>query len=190
MTLTDGEMLILLMLCDIYISAGIKGEIDPIFIKKALLDGHLWSLRWKYPSIIGGNRAEDPSVVLEAFSILVMWSDMHRAYARLAKDEQERVMLEAKDTDDKFAFAGFGVDNEKEHLSVAIFMVEQLGLFSELKNSDMYSELGRLDGYRLMLAIYSPISKDLGSNLLSAEDLIVIFKTRDGKGTGEGVGWH
>src|SRR5260370_31721904 len=69
--LSDGEKLIILMLCELYEHLKVKREIDPTFVASAIRGGHLWSLDWEYPGIFDGHE-DNKTTVHEVIDILDM----------------------------------------------------------------------------------------------------------------------
>jgi hypothetical protein len=89
MNLTDGEKLILLMLCDIQKSLNVKGSLDIDALRSSLLD----DLK---DYALGSNETQRAtpdreSVTREVSEILDMWSAIERGYKRLTVDEKREV---------------------------------------------------------------------------------------------------
>jgi uncharacterized protein YfbU (UPF0304 family) len=177
MKLSDGEKLIILMLSEIYEKLEINGETEPDFLRSAIFNDHLWGLRWKY-SGIPFEKGEDPQVVREVADILDMWSFIEYAYDKLSPDDKKRLAELAKPFGDNPRFHGFDGNNETEHMSVAMFMVNQLERFQELKGRSFNCHQRSLDGHQRMLAVFEPLRASLADSSLSVDQLAKILNAR------------
>lgn len=177
MKLSDGEKLIVLMLSELYEKLDVKGEIEPEFIKSAIFNDQLWSLKWKY-SGIPFDESEDPEIVKEVVDILDMWSFIENAYNRL--DEAEKAQLEANvphlGKDPKFT--GFDGNNETEYMATAMFLVNELERFQEFSGRSFNCHHPSIDGHKRMLNAFEPIRKTLSYKPLNLEQLTTILKER------------
>ena len=133
MEIRDSEKLILLMLCEIYKSQNIKGNIDPNFVEAAIWGGHHWGLTWKYTGIFHGSEV-DETTVTEVCDILDMWDFVERAYGNLSKADKDRIETEADPFGRIVVFPGFDGNYESEHMSIAIFLTREMGRFSGFKD--------------------------------------------------------
>lgn len=171
--LSDGEKLIITMLADI--KRGKDGnEINPDFVLDAVFGGHLWGLRWQYSGLFH-NHTDSDATVSEVVSILDMWSILRFSFAKLPKEEQDRVRSASSISMAEIHFPGFDGNYESEHLSVALFMIEKLQRFTEFKARDLNSHHPTLDRYRHMLSLFEPSRKTLGSSFLSAPQIIELL---------------
>ena len=73
MSLSDGEKLITVMLCDIYKALNLKGVVDPDFISSSILAGQFKELEWELQGIFRDPQNKDAPVI-EIGEILEMWS--------------------------------------------------------------------------------------------------------------------
>lgn len=89
-SLSDGEKLILLMLCDAQEALKIKSDIDPQFVRKCLQTGNSWALAWQYPGIFGISDVS-PETVREKIEILEMWTALERSQDSLADNPRDRL---------------------------------------------------------------------------------------------------
>jgi len=174
MKLTDGEKLIILMLTEVYEKLQIEGETEPDFLRSAIFNDHLWGIRWKY-SGIPFEAAEDPPIVREVVDILDMWSFIEHAYAELNADERRQLAQAAKPFGENPRFRGFDGNNESEHMSVAMFLVNQLERFQEFKGRDFNCHHPSLDAHRRMLAAFEPLRMSLADSSLSLSQLAKIL---------------
>jgi hypothetical protein len=167
-TLSDGEKLSLLMLCEIYDHLKIKGEFTTDVIKHAIFSGNVWGLEWEYSGVFHSETPRD--VAIETSKILAMWHVLENTFERL--DQKGKDLVLAAVRPHKLKFPGFDGNDEAEHLSAANFLVNHLGRFSERKTTDLDSHSDNLEAYRRMLAVYDSIGHPAE---LGAEDLIKIF---------------
>jgi uncharacterized protein len=177
MKLSDGEKLILLMLSELYEKVGIKGEIDPDFIKSAIFSDMLWGINWKY-SGIPFQETDDPPIVREVLDILDMWSFIESAYGKLTAEDKQKVEKEADPFGKDPKFNGFDGNNEPEYIGTAMFLVNDLERFSEFKGRDFNCHFPSIGMHKRMLSAFAPIRKDLWNRKLSADDLIILLKAR------------
>jgi len=172
--LSDGEQLILLMLRDLFKHQKLKSEIDPDFIAETIWGGHSWALDWQYPGIFH-NHADRRETVTEVVNILDMWSFIERGYAKLSAKDKERVAKEAGRSD--VQFIGFDGNNESEHRSVALFLINRLDRFGSFKGRDLNSHCPIIDRYRRMVANFEPVRKTLIGAELSASQIIELLNS-------------
>ena len=177
MKLSDGEKLILVMLSELYEKLGVDGEIDPGFVREAIYSGNLWGLKWEHSGIFD---IEDKSqeVVEEVVDILDMWTFMERAYDKFTPEERARLEKEAKPFGDDVKFKGFDGNNECEHRSVALFLINRLDRFGEFKGQDLNSHYPSIEIYRRMLTAFHPIRRQLSTRSMNADDVIVLMNAR------------
>ncbi len=140
------------MLSELYDSVGVKGEIDPDFIRSAIFDNKEWSIPWKYPGIPFVEEGT-PDIVKEVLDILEMWSTIEYSYEQLTVDEKA-VLKERAKPFDKPKFEGFDGNNESEYMSTASFLVNKLDRFDEFKGRNFNSHCRSLDMHRRMLPTF------------------------------------
>ena len=168
--LSDGERLILAMLCDQHKALNIDdGEIDAEFVSSAIYSGHHWALKWKYNGIF--NYIDDKeNIVSEVVNILDMWLFLVLGYEKLSSKDKKEI-----DTAyGEISFRGFDGNNETEHLGVAQFLVDKLGRFQTFKNRIFNSHMPTLQKYRSMLRVFLPIRETLVGRGLSAKEILNI----------------
>ncbi|MCY3728964.1 MAG: YfbU family protein [Nitrospira sp.] len=176
--LSDGEKLITLMLCELYKPHKIEGDIDPLFVKEALLGGHYWGLKWEYPSIFHGHE-DNSATVHEVVNVLDMWSFLEESYAVLSKKDKDHIAKEAEPFGKRIVFRGFDGNNETEHLLIARFLIDKLDRFTRFKGRDLNIHTPRIRGYQRMVKVFEPIRPNLGpGNLLGAEAIIKILNAQ------------
>lgn len=180
MKLTDGEKLILIMLSEMYEKLGIKGEIDPDFIKSAIFSDQTWGIGWKY-SGIPFEATETPEIVKEVVDILDMWSFIEDAYDQLSDDEKKVLEEKAEPLGKEPKFGGFDYNKETKYVGAMNFLINDLDRFSEFGGRYLNTHHQVLDGYRKMLAVFDPIRKNLTGRypvLLNVNELIQILNAK------------
>jgi hypothetical protein len=166
MQLSDGEKLILMMLCEIYEKLQVNGEMDTKLVRSAILDGQLWALKWEMSGIFHGSEPTD-EMVQEVCEIWDMWRSLERSYQSLSPEDKERVKKQAEPFGEYVQFRGFDGNNEGHYGCIARFLVEEMGRYREFKGRDMDSHMPlSLETYRRMLEAYKPLraSRDLTSS--------------------------
>lgn len=177
MRLSDGEKLILFMLAEACNKLGVKGEIDPNFIKSAISGGHLWALRLEYDGFILAPDI-DQTVADEVIDILDMWASIEFAHAKMGEEERQKLDSLVSHVGSKCQFPGFDGNNEAMYLSVAKFLVNELGRFEEFRGRDLNCHSLSLEGYRRMLVVFTPLRPSLDGVELSVEQVAKILNAR------------
>lgn len=176
MQVSDSEKLILVMLSELYDTMGVKGEIDPDFIRSAVLGNKTWSIPWMYPGI---PFAEDdtPEVVKEVLDILDMWSVIEASYADFSDDEKEQLASKAEPFGKEPKFRGFDGNNESEYMSTASFLVNKLDRFEEFKGRYFNSHSRVVDVYQRMLPAFDEAMSQTGFPL-GVEQIALVLKAQ------------
>ena len=179
--LSDGEKLITSMLCDLYKHHKINGDIDPLFVEEALLGGHYWGLKWRYPGIFDVQADNNMETVHEVGDILEVWWFLEQSYANLSKKDKDRVKKEAEPFGQRVVFPGFDGNYESEHLNIAHFLINKLERFVEFKDRDLNSHAPLIDGYRCMVRDFKPMRQHLGGGgLLTADSIVHLLRILHG----------
>lgn len=156
MNLSEGERLILVMLCDICKALNLKGEIDPDALKPLILErGHNDAAR-----ALGGENSLDRErtpVASEVSEILDMWSAIERGYKHLSVEEKRVVEAEAGPLGRGVRFSGFDAESEIEYRDAAHHLIEVTGLFERFQGRNLDAHMPALAGYRRMLRLYGPM---------------------------------
>ena len=180
------QKIIALMLCEHALGTPPSTrEVDPEFVRKALVKGHFWAISEKYD---GFREHLSEKVADEAKNILEMWRVLVYSYEQLSQDEKTQVLSNAKPLGGAVRFQGFD-DREEEvnHLAVARFLVDDLGRFEGLKGSDLKHHSGQcLDSYRRMLPKFNSLVDDGRSYPLSKDDIIELLLSQYHPGAREG----
>ncbi len=175
--ISDGEKLILMMLCDLYKHQEVDSDIDPEFVSKTIDGGHYWALEWKYSGLFHGH-VDRLRVVYEVCDVLDMWSFIERSYAELSTQDKERVASEAEPFGKDVTFRGFDGNNEAGHIHVAHFLINDMGRFNRFKGRDLNSHVPSIDSHRRMLAVFKPMQETLVGGELSASQIIDMLRAR------------
>lgn len=178
LALSDGEKLILIMLCDLYKHLKVKSGVDPAFVEAAIHGGHYWGLKWQYPGIFHGHE-DDKQLVTEVGDVLEMWFFIESGYGKLSKKDKDRVATEADPFGKDVRFRGFDGNNESEHYGVARFLIDKLERFTTFKRRDLNSHAPSIESYRRMLTVFGPMRSRLGiGGELNASQIIELLKAR------------
>lgn len=167
------QQVIIHMIADLGRQPG-KREFNAEFISKAVAYGHTWAIEWQYGSVLGEPDPEDQ--VSFVADVLDMWRFIESHYSQL--DDAGRAQVEA--TAGQFAkdpkFTGFDGNNETNLMSIAQFMVEDMGRFAEFQGRSFNSHSPKAGRYQHMLSIFSPMRKDLGERTLTGEEIGAILR--------------
>lgn len=175
MNITDGEKLILTILCEIHSHLKVENGVNSKLILGALSSGHLGALKDELPGIFDVSEKSE-EVRKEVEDVLFMWYMLERDYAQLAPQEKARVRDEANISDSQVRFRGFDGNYECDHFTTARFVVRELGKFQEFKGRDLNSHAPSVDMYRRMLAAFDTKRFDNGRMVI--EQIIEVLKAR------------
>jgi uncharacterized protein len=178
MNLSDGEKLILLMLCDMYKALKIKnGEFDPDFIASTIYSDQLWGFNWEL-SGIPFKQSDNPKEVRETTDYLDMWRFLETGYRALPKSDQEQLAKDVGPWVKNLKFPGFDGNNEP-HFHIASYMTKSLShTFESFKGRDLNSHSPSVDGYGRMFAMFDPMRAGLTGRELNLAELTAILKAR------------
>ena len=156
-------------------------DVDPKFVRKAIVDGHLWALYWEgYDNLLH----ETPKKIAdEVGHILTMWRMIHYSYSELSdRDREDFLAEEMVFARPDVPFPGFDGNAEAAHLGAARFMIEELNRFQEQKGRDLNSHWPVLEGYRRMLHKFDSFPQRY--KRLSKDEMIELFKSAHAKEQG------
>lgn len=171
--ISDGEKLILMMLCDLNKHQKADGAIKPSFVSEMISLGHYWALDEEYGIL---SDQISPQVVSEVRDALGMWSLIERCYEELSEKDKERVESEAEPFGTDVKFKGFDGNDESDHLSVARFLIDDRGRYPRFKGRELNSHCPNSDAHRRMLSIFKPMLVNLEGFGLSASQIIDLLK--------------
>jgi len=169
----------LLMQADLYEKLGLEnGVLDTGLLKTAIASGNLWALRHSVRGFCCDEK--DPEVAQQTREIMGMWQHIENSYKRLSQEDQARVSAEALRLGRKPEFAGFAGNDEAEHLSVALFLINELGFYGDFKGRDLNCHCPSVAMKHLpMLIAYRPICRSLAlGEPLSADQLVEVLTAK------------
>ena len=176
---SDGEKLILMMLCGLHRKLKIEDGIDPDFLESVIGGGHYWALKWRYTGIFHGHEVEE-SCVKEVADMLDMWWFIEVSHKKFSNEDKELVKTQAEPFGEHVLFSGFDGNYETEHLSVANFIIRDLERFEIFHGRDLNSHVPSVDGYRRMLAVFEPMRPGLVGRELEPTEVIRLLNARLG----------
>ncbi len=166
-----GELLIVMMLRDLYGALKVKGDIDPDFVAEAIWGGHYWAFDWQYTGLFHDSRDKTENVYF-VLDVLEMWEAIEESYAKLTAAEKKAVEVEAEPFGKFVEFSGFDGNNEGEYIGIARFLVEKMQRFTHFSGRRFNSHAPSVGPYRQMLDCYGPMKgRTVGSSL--SKDQIV-----------------
>lgn len=175
-TMSDGERLILMMLCDLTEKMKIDGDFDPAFIRKAVIGGHFWALEWEYDGLFHGH-SDKPSRVKFVVDVLDMWSFLEEAMEKLSDADKAKVAESPMGS--HVMFWGFDGNHESEYMSIARFLTEDMDRFSRFKTrGGTNSHSAKIGQYRRMLTVFEPIRAGLIGRSMSAAEIAAVLEAR------------
>lgn len=159
--LTDGETLITALLCDMHRARTdpSRAELDPLFIERAISDGHHWAIEFKYQGLFP-RRSDNPKEVSEVFDFLDMWSFIEEAHETLPQSAKDRIEAEARYFGD-CRFPGFDGNNEGHYLSIARFLTGPLERYERFEKRNLNSHAPTVEAYRRMYRLFEPMRATL-----------------------------
>jgi uncharacterized protein len=171
---SDGERLIATMLADIQRHQRLPNpSIDSDLLQEMISGGHYWAAPIEYPGIYHGEDVsqEDARFVIE---VLSLWDILERSYKDLSVGDGDRIKEECALYSRDFQFPGFDGNNECTYLSVALFLVEDLGRFSDFKGRELNSHMPTASSYARMLERFDPIRRTLMGSLLTGDQILEV----------------
>jgi len=173
MQLSEGERLILVMLCDIHKALKVQGVIDPDALTASVLNGDGGGLGAAVGGIAGLCTSAE-SVAGEVDEILAMWAAIERAYKRLTVDEKREVEARAGPLGRGVRFSGFDAESENRHREAAQTLIGQAEKFERFQGRNLDAHMPCLAGYRRMLRVYVPMRGPGADPRLGVDQIIVL----------------
>lgn len=173
MTLSEGERLILAMLCDIHKALNVKGSIDPDALKPLLLETGSNGAARGVNAAPAHNR-DRTAVATEVSEILDMWSAIERGYKHLSVEEKREVEIGAGPLGRGVRFSGFDRACELDYRDTAHVLIEETGQFERFQGRNLDAHMPALAGYRRMLRIYGPMRSAGGDRRLDAQQIVAL----------------
>jgi uncharacterized protein YfbU (UPF0304 family) len=172
--LSDGEKLILSMLCDIHKALKIDNSTADL-VSSAIYSGNLWGLGWGLTGILHGSEPTDEQVK-ETVEIMDMWYFLEVWHRELSVDDKNIVEQSAAPLGKVVHFNGFDGNGEAEYISIADFLIQKLDRFQSFKGRDLNAHMPTLDAHRRMMAVYSPLRAANRGAALAALQIADILK--------------
>jgi uncharacterized protein len=174
MKLSDGEKLILLMLCDMYKAMKIKGNFDPEFIANTIYGNHLWGFDWEMQGI-PFESSQTPREVSETTNYLDMWRFIENGHKALSKKNKEQLAKDVGSLGKNVKFPGFDGNHER-HFHIAHYMIDDMRhRFENFKGRELNSHHPSVEGYQRMYEVFEPIRASLHNRELSLPELTAIL---------------
>lgn len=178
MNLTNGEKLIVALLCD-FKNNPKGGEFDTKLIESALFSRNHWAIAWEYGDILGFDGDNIPEYVNEVADYLDMWDFIEASYSQLDTKDKAKINDKVKFSEENLVFSGFDGNNETEYMSAAKIFIDKLHLWQRFANRDLNSHAPSIARYSAMNRVFKPMIKNMNaSRVLNAEELIEILNTR------------
>lgn len=169
-TPSDPERLILHMLTDLFQHLDVKSEIDPAFVKEALISGHFWAIKRQYTGIFPDEGSD--ATATDVTNHLWMWDLIEEAFAKLSPEDQKEVAAAAGYPDDWTpSFRGYDGNNESAHMSAAHTILSMPDQFTKFKGRDLNSHMPVLDRYRRMYDRFEPLVRNWQDGGLTKDQL-------------------
>jgi uncharacterized protein YfbU (UPF0304 family) len=172
--LSNGDKLILSILCSISRKVGAKGMIDPDFLEAAIQGGHAWAIEWQHPSLSHGH-SNSQSIADFVVRVLSMWKRIEESFQNLSDEEKKKVRKDAGLSVDP-KFPGWASLEEANCKSIARFMTDRMELFPMFEGrSALESGTPVVGRYKAMLKCLDGFSSDAGDRALSADELVSLL---------------
>ena len=174
MKLSDGEKLILLMLCEIQEHLKIKDSIDTKLIREAIHSGNVWGIEQAFTGIFHGYETKE-EVVRETRETLFMWQRLEQSFQALKPEDKKWLAENSKPFGEDVKFYGWDGNNESEYNIAARFLVENLGSFQHFKDREFNSHMPSLETYRRMQPVFDSMLKQVSNQNFSAEQIALVI---------------
>ena len=178
MKLSDGEKLILLMLCEIQDhlkTKGMEAETDTKMIKAAIFSGNLWGLKQGMPGVFHNSETPD-FVVSETIHIMAMWQRLEESFNGLS-EKDKKWLADNSEFGNLVHFTGFDNNSELEvqYISAGHFLIDHLDSFQIFKGRDLQAHMPTLATYRRMLPVFDPILHEVTNRDFSAKQIAQVM---------------
>ena len=173
MNLSEGERLILVMLCDIHKALNLKSTIDLDALKPLIIETRS-NGAGRPVNGASGDHPDRTVVTTEVSDILDMWSAIERGYKHLSVDEKRTVEAEAGPLGRGVRFSGFDAEREIEYRETANVLIEETGQFERFQGRNLDAHMPALAGYRRMLRLYGPMRSVSGDRRLDVRQIIAL----------------
>jgi hypothetical protein len=178
MTLSDGEKLIILLLAELNGEKKSQRELDPDFLKSAILDGQEWAIGWHYPGLkFSSGPTSDPPELEDVLDILEMWDVVERTCEKLSEEQIADIGIDIRKADT--SFPGFDGNHITKHWVVADYLINKLDRFERFKGRYLGGAVHPLDGYKRMLDVFRDMRGHLNIGIMTADQLREVLLARD-----------
>lgn len=147
-------------------------------IREAIYGGHFWAMQWELTGILHDHvdRRDRVSLVVD---ILDMWWFIENACSKFTDADRERLVSEVGPWANDPKFHGFDGNNEGEYMSIAMFLVDEMGRFQELKGRSFNSHSPTVARYGAMARRFEQMRPSLGmGRSLTVDNVIELLKVR------------
>lgn len=144
-------------------------------IQEAIYGGHFWALNWQFSGILH-NEMDTKSELSFVVDVLDMWDFIEISYDRLSDEEKTLLEQQAGIFGKNPKFYGFDGNNETRLMSIASFLINELGRFKTFKDHYLNAHSPKSQIYRNMLRTFTPIRRHLDGVTLSVEQLVAILR--------------
>ncbi|TGT42612.1 YfbU family protein [Mesorhizobium sp. M8A.F.Ca.ET.165.01.1.1] len=174
--LDQTQKLMTWLLTKILAKFGDKDDVKDVrLIQEVILGGHFWALEWEMNGVL--HHHEDSRHKLgSVVDTLDMWDFIETAYAQLSQDAKDEIEQKAGVFGKDPKFWGFDGNHESEHMSIARFLVEELGRFPRFKGRDFNSHMPTVHTYSKMYELFEPMRKTLIGRNLSVDEMITLLQ--------------
>lgn len=174
---THPERLIIWLLTELLKNQkGYTEENSIELIQEALLSGHFWYFDDMGFSALMHDDIDSPSSLSLVINTLDMWRFIETAYQKFSAADKKQVESEVGYGGKDPKFLGFDGNHETEYMSIARFLVEKMGRFTNFKGRDFNSHMPMVGRYSRMCARFDEMRPDLAGRELSVEEVISLLK--------------
>ncbi|MFL9933923.1 YfbU family protein [Paraburkholderia sp. RL18-103-BIB-C] len=176
MRFSDGEKMLMLMMRDMFKALKIKDpDTDADFLAEVIYGGHYWAPKWKMTGVFH-DHVDNPRDLKHVVDVLDMWSFIEEAYEGFSAAEKAAIAEQVGPLGKHVRFTGFDGNNESSQMSIAMFLVEEMGRFSRFKGRDLNSHHPTYDHYSRMFELFEPMRTGLIGNGLSVGQVVTLLK--------------
>lgn len=173
---SDGEKVLVMMVRDVIKALNIKyPESNPDLLAETIYGGHYWAPKWEMQGIFH-DHVDSERNLRHVVDVLDMWTFIEEAYAGFSDAEKKTIAKQVGPLGEHVQFTGYDANGEAGKMSIAQFLVEQLGRFSRFKGRDFNSHHPNADRYQRMFELFEPMRKKLIGHGLSVEQVVTLLK--------------
>lgn len=173
---SDGEKMLMLMMGDMFKALKVKDpESDPDFLAQVIYGGHYWAPKWKMTGVFH-DHVDNPDDLKHVVDVLDMWSLIEEAYEDFSAAEKAAIAEKVGPLGKHVRFTGFDGNNESSQMSIAMFLVDDMGRFSRFKGRDLNSHHPTYHRYSKMFQLFEPMRSTLIGHGLSADQVVTLLK--------------